>query len=251
MFCANCGKLLEENTRFCSNCGAPAAANAAPPAPSAGPFPGTAPVPAPGADLKRVTLCPDGKYRWTYEMSLFKNPTILLLIWKIFFFIVAGIFVFIGIMDAANSDDFFPDRFLNDLMFFGIFVAGMTVLVGVSYLIYAAIMGGKYIVDFEMDEKGINHAQAPAQAKKVRKIGQATMLVGIATHNYATVGAGLGAQRTETYSEFAKIRKVKGCPRRGLIKIRAALVHNQVYVQNEDFDFVLNYITARCPNAEK
>ena len=35
----------------------------------------------------RVTLGNDGKYRWTYEMSLFKNPTIFLLIWKIFFFI--------------------------------------------------------------------------------------------------------------------------------------------------------------------
>ena len=37
-----------------------------------------------------VTQCEDGKYRWSYAMSLYKNPTIFLLVWKIFFFILSS-----------------------------------------------------------------------------------------------------------------------------------------------------------------
>ena len=32
----------------------------------------------------RVRLCEDGKYRWTYEMNMLKNPAIFLVLLKIF-----------------------------------------------------------------------------------------------------------------------------------------------------------------------
>lgn len=33
---------------------------------------------------------PDGVYRWVYELSLFKNPTILFMLWRILGGIFAG-----------------------------------------------------------------------------------------------------------------------------------------------------------------
>ena len=30
--------------------------------------------------MSQITQCKDGKYRWVYEMSLYRNPTILLLL---------------------------------------------------------------------------------------------------------------------------------------------------------------------------
>ena len=30
--------------------------------------------------MKNIQLCPDGKYRWAYELSLYKNPHILFLV---------------------------------------------------------------------------------------------------------------------------------------------------------------------------
>ena len=43
-----------------------------------------------------VTLYPDGKYRWVYEMNLYTNPTILFLVLKIFFWICFGLWVFMS-----------------------------------------------------------------------------------------------------------------------------------------------------------
>ena len=37
-----------------------------------------------------ISLGQDGKYRWVYEMNLYTNPTILILLVKIFFWIFFG-----------------------------------------------------------------------------------------------------------------------------------------------------------------
>ena len=254
MFCANCGKQLNDTARFCDSCGAPAES-----VPAAQVSLSQAPAPQPekrGRKRKptperpvsegervtpHITLGADGKYRWIYEMSLFRNPTIFLLIWKIFFFIMLGIFAFIMLIEVFEGD-MDLERFLLDLKIMGIVLGVMTALIGVSMLIYAAIMGGKYIVMFEMDEKGINHKQVPTQAKKARKIGTAAALLGAASGNMTAAAAGLNAARTEMYSEFSRTKKVRAYPRRDLIKVNSLFNHNQVYAEKEDFDFVVNYI---------
>jgi len=196
----------------------------------------------------RVTLCDDGKYRWTYEMSLFKNPTIFLLIWKIFFFIFLGVFAVVNISDFIKWG---PEKALENLPVLGYLLLGMTAVVGLGYLVYAAIMGGKYVVEFEMDEKGVNHRQIASQAEKAKKLGRATAIAGAASGRIGAAGAGINAQRTEMYSEFAKVRKVRAYPRRGLIKVNELLGHNQVYAAKEDFEFVKDYIVSRCGSVEK
>ncbi|MBO4933902.1 MAG: hypothetical protein J5441_01875 [Clostridia bacterium] len=195
----------------------------------------------------RVRLYEDGKYRWVYEMSLFKNPTVFLLLIKIFSFIFLGMFVLMTLIGMGDSD-FWWSGFLSNLKIFGIIFAGMIVLVGIGYLIYAAIMGGKYVVEFEMDDNGVNHRQTEKQAKKARGIGAAAAVIGAAAGRPGTVGAGLAATRTEMYSEFAKVRRVKAYPRRGLLKVNAGLNHNQVYAAPEDFEFVRGFIVSHCPN---
>ena len=193
----------------------------------------------------KVTLCDDGKYRWEYEVNLFKNPMFFLLVWKIFFFI------FLGIFAVSNISDFLKwgaEKVVENLPFLGYFLLGMTAVVGLGYLFYAAIMGGKYIVEFEMDEKGVNHKQTASQAEKAKKLARATMIAGAASGRIGTVGVGLSSQRTEMYSEFTKVRKVKAYPRRCLIKVNERLEHNQVYAAKEDFVFVKDYIVSHCPN---
>ena len=197
---------------------------------------------------KNVTLCDDGKYRWTYEINLFKNPMFFLLIWKIFFFIFLGVFAVVNISDFIKWG---AEKALENLPILGYILLGMTVVVGLGYLIYAAIMGGKYIVEFEMDEKGVNHKQTETQAKKARKIARTTMIAGAASGKVSTIGAGIAAQRTEMYSEFAKVRKVKLYPYRNLIKVNERFGHNQVYAAKEDFEFVKNYIASRCVNIKQ
>ncbi len=190
---------------------------------------------------ENIFLCEDGKYRWIYEMSLFKNPTVIILVWKILFFILLGIFAFTMLMDVF-SGYMNGERFLDTLKILGYFIIGMTVLCALSYLLYAAIMGGKYIVMFEMDDEGVNHKQLPRQAKKAEIIGRLTALAGLASHNLTTVGVGLISARSEMYTRFGNVRKIKAYPNRDLIKLNERLMHNQVYAAKEDFDFVYGYI---------
>lgn len=197
-----------------------------------------------GSQIRRDA---NGVYTWTYEMSLFKNPTVFWLVWKIFFFILLGIFAFTTVIDAIEWGDF-PDRLLESLPVFGWVLLGMTGLVGLGYLLYAAMMGGKYVVEFEMDDKSVTHRQIASQAKKARRIGAATFAAGWASGRMTAAGVGMNAMRTEMVSEFAKTKTVKLCPRRHLIKVNGRLSHNQVYVAPEDFDFVAAYICDHCPN---
>ncbi len=194
---------------------------------------------------ENIVFCADGKYRWTYEMSLYKNPSIFLLVWKILFFVTLGIFAFIMIIDVIDWG-WKTENLVGIFKVFVYFMFGMTVLVGVGYLLYALIMGGKYLVLFEMDEKGINHSQLPEQAKKARIISALTVLAGVLSRRVTTVGVGLNSSRTEMYSEFSRVRDVKAYPSLHLIKVNGRLMHNQVYASAEDFDFVLGYITSHC-----
>lgn len=199
-----------------------------------------------GEEIMRNQL---GQYQWVYEMSLLKNPTIFFLVWKIFFWILIGIFGFTMLFDLIQG--WGGEQLLGSLRMLGYFLIGMTVLVGLGYLIYAAIMGWKYIVRFTMDEEGVNHEQIPAQAVKAQKIGMITTAMGAMTGNFTTMGVGMNAQRSEMYTAFARVRKVKLYPRRGLIKLNGILQHNQVYVTKGDYEFVRDYILARCVNVRK
>ena len=271
MICRKCGIEIKEGWKFCENCGAATESEKLQAAPEKKEKPKektpekTADKPAAPAKKRakkepaktpegkriteNITLCTDGKYRWVYEMNLLKNPSVYILVWKIFFFIMLGIMTLTLIADWKNRNDFFPTVLLKDLKIYGFVMLGMTVIVIISCLIHAASVGGKYCVMFEMDDKGVNHRQMPNTVKKSELISLITVLAGLAAGNAATVGIGMNAARTEMYSEFAKTRKVISYPKRGLIKVNGVLSHNQVYAEKEDFDFVSNFINARTANA--
>lgn len=260
MFCPNCGNQLPDHAQFCSHCGSTVRARSSQTQRQAPP---NRQAPQPGRNRQQgdffsagtqvtpnIILGSDGKYRWVYEMSLFRNPTIFLTVWKIFIFVALGIFAVLLLIDLAEGY-LDGEKLLNFLKFFGIALLGITALVGVSCLIYAAIMGGKYIVLFEMDENGINHAQVPSQAKKAGGISAAAFTVGLLTGNHTAFIGGMAASNTQMYTGFSQTRKVRFYPRRDLIKIRQLLFRNQIYAKKEDFAFVQSYILARVPDKSK
>ena len=255
MFCKNCGTELRGSMKFCPGCGAAITASAAPaaPEPSASATPetqsvsGAAPSEESGGQQhsERLVHCEDGVYRWIYEYSLFKHPGLFFLIWRVFFFVMLGIFAFMLILNAFEGD-LDGARLLDTLKYLGIGTLGMTALVGISYLIYAAIMGGKYIAVFEMDENGITHRQIDRQAKRTNAIGNAAFVVGLLTHNYSSMAAGMNV-RSEMHTSFRSTGKARAYPRKHLIKLREMLTQNQVFAHPEDFEFVKNYIFSRVP----
>lgn len=197
---------------------------------------------------KEVRLCSDGKYRWAYEMNLLKNPTIFWTVIKVLM-ISSGIVWIFGLVVALFQGDLDLKYFLFWSKLVGILLGVLFVLTVVSILVTAAILG-KYVVLFEMDEKQVTHIQMPRQVKKAEVIGLITVLVGMAAKSPTTMGTGmLAAAKTKSTSEFENVRRVKGRRRLNLIKVNQLFNKNQVYVADEDFDFVYDYIKSRCTNA--
>ena len=197
----------------------------------------------------RVALCEDGKYRWTYPLDMLKNPSILFVLLKIFG-ILLSIPLLIALISAAAINDWQKiwDGFIKIWL---IVMVVFFVIILISYLIVVWMNGGKYVVNFTMDEKRLIHEQVPVQYERARKVGILAALVGIFAKRPAAAGAGaLAASRDTSVSVFDKVRRIK--PRRGqnLIKVNQSLERNQVYVPDEDFDFVLDFIRKHCPNAK-
>lgn len=196
---------------------------------------------------KEVRLCSDGKYRWVYEMNLLKNPTIFITVLKVMMISIAIVWLF-GL--AIGLGDMDLDYFLFWTKLSGIMLGIFVVLTIIGVLITAAILG-KYVVLFEMDEKEVTHIQMPRQVKKAEAIGLITALVGAMAKNPTTIGTGmLAASKTKNTSVFANVRRVKARRRLNLIKVNQLLDKNQVYVPDEDFDFVYDFIKSRCTKAK-
>lgn len=200
-------------------------------------------------DDARVRLCDDGKYRWVYEMNMLTNPTIFLTVFKIFLYIILAGWLIFGTFLYLIHGDFegFLDMSKGMLVALAI-MAGLTLL-GVLFL--AALYGGKYVVLFEMDEQEIKHIQLPRQVKKAQAISLITTLVGLAAKKPTTAGAGLlAAGKSSSTSVYANVRRVVARRNLHLIKVNQLLNKNQIYVPDEDFDFVYEFIKSRCIHAK-
>ena len=202
--------------------------------------------------MKNIQLCPDGKYRWAYELSLYKNPHILFLVWKIFGWILFGIWVFMLILQVSDGILSAKEIAIFSLKFLGGIGALVFVLSILGYGLYAFIMGGKYCALFEMDGKGVEHKQMKAQVKKAQLIGVLTALAGLAGGRVGTVGQGMMVAGSSggMYTAFEHVKSIKADKKRSLIKVNETLFKNQVYADGEDFDFALDYIVTHCPQAK-
>ena len=188
----------------------------------------------------------EGKFCWQYEMSLFGNPHIFLLVAKVLFGTILGIGIVI-LLPANLIMNGWAEGIRGWLIEIGIMAAIFAVLLVLGYLLYAAIMGGVYAADFTMDENELVHSQCPRQAKKAEKIGTATMIMGALTHNRGAVSAGYNsAVRMTSTTEFSRVKKVVVNRKRGVIKLRS-IGWNEAYADGEDFDFVAEWIHSHIP----
>lgn len=197
----------------------------------------------------KVRQYSDGKYRWVYEMPILTNPTIFLTVFKVFAYILGVSFIVFGFFIYVIHGDWAGlwEMAKGYLIALGIF-AVLTVL---GVLVVAAMYNGKYIVMFEMDEYTIKHIQVSEQFRKAKKLGELNAFAGMMSGNFTLAGAGmLMASKDASVSEFTKVRRVK--PRRWMhvIKVNEFIEKNQIYVTDEDFDFVYDYIKSRCVNAK-
>ena len=199
----------------------------------------------------RVKLYPDGKYRWVYEVPMLKNPTILFDVYKVLGISFGIVWLFnvllISCEDGLNLRNLwsFTSGFLIMMLVF-------LVIGYVAYFIVAWSYGWKYIVLFTLDEKEVVQQMMPRQMEKAKVLGALTALVGSVAGKPGVMGAGvLAASRSTSTSVLANVARLVPRRRLHLIKVNQLLNKNRVFVPDEDFDFVYNFLCQHCPKAKK
>ena len=198
---------------------------------------------------KNITKNSTGSYSWMYEFSLWKNPAVLITVFKVSLIalMVPALFMFF-----LTLGDSLGEAFKLLLSMFGIGAVFMTVLMVAGYVMLSIAYGGKYYVLFKMDNKGVNHIQLDKQHKKAQALGFLTALIGLSSGNISAAGAGiLGASKKSLYTNFKKVKSAKLSPRTNTIYLNESLNKNQIYATKEDFQFVKQFILDNCPKNVK
>ena len=187
----------------------------------------------------------DGTYDWIYCMKVFRN----LSMFKFIIGIIAVIYVFITVtllVMTKGSGDIF--RLLGIL---GLVFVLVIVIVLFSFWLVDKLYKGGYMLVYEMNEEGLTFSQTTDQAQITRNIAAASAAVNAAGNNIGGVIAGTGlAFRPNSYhADFAKVRSVRGNRSENLIWVNSFLQYLMVYVPDEAYDFVFDYISSRCVNA--
>ena len=197
-----------------------------------------------------VTLYPDGKYRWVYEVPMLKNPSILIDVYKVLG-ISFGIVWLFNVLIISCEDGLSLENLWGITSGFLILMGVFLIIGYIAYVIVAWCYGWKYVVLFTLDEKEVKHEQMPRQVKKAQVLGALTSMVGIAAGKPGVVGTGLlAASRTSSTSVLANVAHVIPCRRMNLIKVNQLLNKNRIFVPEEDFDFVYDFLCQHCTKAK-
>ena len=279
MFCEKCGKEIPEDAKFCPECGAKVSEETgyeiseeitAPGNPGEKAESGQAlAVPQEKKPRKKketysadghvtgekvtenIYLCPDGAYRWFYQMDMLKNPTILFTVWKVLGIAFGAVALFILIVDLFQGVIQSVSDVLPAMKVILILIPVFFVISIIAYLILAWTFGWKYIVLFEMTEEYVKHIPTPKQFERAQALNWLTVVVGAMSHNPTVMGAGMlaGAKSAST-SIFKDVEFIRVRRKRNTIHVDQLLDKNQVYAEDADFDFVEKFIKDRCVKAK-
>ena len=192
-------------------------------------------------------LCPDGKYRWVYDVPMLTNPSILFDVYWVLAISFGIVWLFNVLLISCEGDMTLSTLWGTTRMFL-LILLGMFVLGYIAYFFVAWYYGWKYSVLFTMDEREVVHQQLPSTVSKARVIGKLTALAGAAAGKPGVMGQGiLTASRTSMTTSLVNVRRLVPCRRMNLIKVNQRLSRNRVYVADEDFDFVYQFLCQHCP----
>lgn len=195
-----------------------------------------------------VVLGGDGILRWVYEMNMWKNPTLVITIWKVLLFAALAPAVFVFFLSLG--DGIGPAIFAF-VKIMGIVAGIVTGLMLLAYPMVALINGGKYCVIFEMDDNSVKHIQMQKQFKKSQVLSMVVALAGLMTGNIQVTAAGmLAGSKQSSFSRFENVRSITVNEKRNVIYVNEKLSHNQVYADSGDLAFICDTIISRCNKAK-
>ena len=112
-------------------------------------------------------LCPDGKYRWVYDVPMLKNSSILLEVFWVLGISFGIVWLFVLLIGGCESH-FRPSELWDITRGFLLLTALFFVLGCVAYFFVSWHYGWKYSILFIMDENEVVHKQLPGTESKAR-----------------------------------------------------------------------------------
>lgn len=240
MICPKCGQKPPEDGRFCEHCGAPLGEK----------LPNTEAIHQPSNQQVSpgVIMDGDGILRWVYEMNMWKNPTLIITIWKVLLLAALAPALLVFFLTLGDGIGI---AFLAFVKIMGIVFGIVTGLMLLAYPFVAIMNGGIYCVIFEMDDKRVKHIQMQNQFKKNQVLALIVSLAGVMTGNIQATAAGmLAGSKQSSLSSFDKVNSITVNEKRHVIYVNENLSHNQVYADPADFAFVRNTLISRCKKAK-
>ena len=185
-------------------------------------------------------------YRWIYEQQMLKSFFLLYEVWRVLLLAAVIICLLMAIFNLFNGEGI--KGVLSAIETSGLVCLIMVILSIPAYYIVTRANNNKYTVLFEMDENGIDHTQIKTDAAKA--LDALTVFTGLAARQRTTTAAGLlSASGSSLYSDFSKVKKIRCIRENNTILLSSTFIRNQVYAEDEDFDFVSGFIIDHCPNA--
>lgn len=139
----------------------------------------------------------DKNIKWSKSVPIFKSSVIL----KQLLVAVGMPFGLVAIFILISSGDSSDTKYAIGLIFFTLII---------TYLFMKIFYGGKYDLNFIIDEKGLKCLEDKKQQKKSKALNILTIMAGIITNKPAVSGAAILSQsRNTVFIPWEEIRKVK------------------------------------------
>lgn len=174
------------------------------------------------------------KIQWEISVPIFRNTVILKQLGIVIGISFGLVAVIIGLVSG---------KIIYSLYFLGL----IAVLLFLTWLFIMIFYGGKYEVEFELDNKGVLCRTQAKQAKKNRIINGLTVFLGLFSGKLLAAGAGMAAQsRQEVFLKWNNITKVKYKPKSLTILLRGGWTENiALFCSAENFSQVEQEVIRR------
>lgn len=187
-----------------------------------------------------IIHCTDGKLRWVYELDQRKKPTILLsLLWK---FMTVGAIAGLLILLIRLGSHGTAALGIGLLLTLALTAAGALLSLGV----FAARIlhnGPAVCFLFTMDADMVSRQQVRGKASKEKVV-----------HAIAAWVGGQSQPSLRFYdphvSHFDTVTAIKADSHHQRIRVSSVEGSNTVYAEPEQFQLVLDYLRAQCPQAK-
>ncbi len=227
MVCPWCGFEMEDECTVCPTCG------------------GDVRIESTSGGIR---YCADGKYRWTYDMNLWKDFSSVWEMVRLFFImaLITWLLLFLTGIGNHGVAGALRQSAVEAGVLFGIFTA----LTLIAYPCYSLLMGGRYSILFEMDDKELCHTRMEKQVVHEELVDWLDTINEYLKSD--VIGTALDvrtAASTAMISEFEYVKRIKIDTKESRMTLSGIVTRNKVYTAPEDMQFVCRWIREHCPNA--